>query len=71
MQALSQHNFTEMKDIFTSGKFNLHHSSPRLARNPKTGETLHIPVKTIIHFKAGKQMRDRVNASHGKCDIIK
>jgi integration host factor subunit beta len=53
------------------GSFNLHHSSPRLARNPKTGETLHIPVKTIIHFKAGKQMRDRVNASHGKRDIIK
>jgi integration host factor subunit beta len=53
------------------GSFNLHNTSPRLARNPKTGETLHIPVKKIIHFKAGKQMRDRVNASHGKCDIIK
>ena len=52
------------------GSFNLHHSTPRLGRNPKTGELLHIPVKPIIHFKAGKQMRDRVNASHGKCDII-
>jgi integration host factor subunit beta len=53
------------------GSFDLHHSSPRLGRNPRTGEPLHIPVKTIVHFKAGKQMRDRVNASHGKRDIIK
>jgi integration host factor subunit beta len=53
------------------GSFNLHHHSPRLSRNPKTGEPLHIPVKPIIHFKAGKQMRDRVNASHGRCNIIK
>jgi integration host factor subunit beta len=53
------------------GSFNLHHHSPRIGRNPKTGEPLQIPVKPTIHFKAGKEMRDRVNASHGKRDIIK
>jgi integration host factor subunit beta len=53
------------------GSFNLHHNSPRLGRNPRTGEPLQIPVKPTIHFKAGKEMRDRVNASHGKRDIIK
>ena len=53
------------------GSFDLHHSTPRLGRNPGTGEPLHIPVKTVVHFKAGKQMRDRVNASHGNCHIIK
>ena len=53
------------------GSFNLHHNSPRLGRNPRTGEPLQIPVKPTIHFKAGKEMRDRFNASHGKRDIIK
>jgi integration host factor subunit beta len=53
------------------GSFDLHHHSPKLGRNPRTGESLHIPVKSIIRFKAGKQMRDRVNATHGKCNIIK
>ena len=53
------------------GSFNLHHHSSRLGRNPRTGEPLQIPVKPTIHFKAGKEMRDRVNASHGKRDIIK
>jgi integration host factor subunit beta len=53
------------------GSFELHHHSPRLSRNPRTGESLRLIAKKVVHFKAGKQMRDRVNASHGKCNIIK
>jgi integration host factor subunit beta len=30
------------------------------ARNPKTGEQLHIPQRKRIKFKAGKELRDRV-----------
>ena len=37
-------------------------ASPRIARNPKTGEAVNLPAKVAIHFKPGKEMRDRVNA---------
>jgi integration host factor subunit beta len=53
------------------GSFDLHHCTPRLGRNPRTVESLRLIAKKVVHFKAGKQMRDRVNASHGKRDIIK
>jgi integration host factor subunit beta len=43
------------------GSFYFRHRAPRLARNPKTGETVDLPAKTVAHFKSGKEMRDRVN----------
>ena len=51
------------------GSFNLHHRAPRIARNPKTGETLELSTKTVVHFKPGKEMRDQVNASRDHCQI--
>jgi len=43
------------------GSFSLHHHPARKGRNPKTGESVSIPAKYIPHFKAGKELRDRVN----------
>ena len=51
------------------GSFNLHHRPPRIARNPKTGEAINLPAKVALHFKPGKEMRDRVNALRDKCGI--
>jgi integration host factor subunit beta len=51
------------------GSFDLHRRSPRIARNPKTGEAVNLPAKVAIHFKPGKEMRDRVNAEHDQCGI--
>ncbi len=51
------------------GSFNLRHRLPRIARNPKTGESVHSPAKVVIHFKPGKEMKDRVNAARHQCDI--
>ena len=45
------------------GSFDIRHRPPRIARNPKSGEALHLPAKVAIHFKPGKEMRDRVNAA--------
>ena len=59
----------ERIEIRGFGCFNLHHRAPRIARNPKTGEALELPTKTLVHFKPGKEMRDRVNASRDQCDI--
>lgn len=43
------------------GSFNLNYRPPRIGRNPKTGETVSVPAKWTPHFKAGKELRDRLN----------
>ena len=45
------------------GSFSLHHRAPRQGRNPKTGETVMLSEKWVPHFKPGKELRERVNAS--------
>ena len=45
------------------GSFTLHHRKPRIGRNPKTGESVSLEGKRVPHFKPGKDMRDRINAS--------
>ena len=45
------------------GNFTKRIRPPRQARNPKTGEAVKLPEKYAIHFKPGKEMRDRVNAN--------
>ena len=53
----------ERIEIRGFGSFDLRHRPPRLARNPMTGEAVNLPAKIALHFKPGKEMRDRVNAS--------
>ena len=45
------------------GSFNLHFRPPRRAHNPKTGEKLITNPKFAVHFKPGKELRERVNAN--------
>ena len=45
------------------GSFSLHFRAPRTGRNPKTGDTVELDGKNVPHFKPGKELRDRVNAS--------
>ncbi|MEY3018364.1 MAG: hypothetical protein RL336_1499 [Pseudomonadota bacterium] len=45
------------------GSFTLHYREPRRGRNPKTGEAVQLDGKYVPHFKPGKELRDRVNAS--------
>lgn len=47
------------------GTFSLHYRPPRLAHNPKTGEKLMTDPKYAVHFKPGKDMRERINATMG------
>jgi integration host factor subunit beta len=51
------------------GGFDRHHRAPRSARNPKTGKAVQLPAKVVLHFKPGKDMKDRVNASRDQCVI--
>lgn len=50
------------------GSFALRYRPPRLARNPKTGEQLHTDCKYAVHFKPGKELKERVNEGMGKTD---
>ncbi len=59
----------ERIEIRGFGAFSLHHRSARIGRNPKTGEPVNLPAKVAIHFKPGKEMRERVNASRSQCKI--
>ena len=43
------------------GSFGLNHRPARVGRNPKSGERVHVPEKFVPHFKAGKELRERVD----------
>ena len=43
------------------GSFGLNYRPPRTGRNPKSGEKVHVPEKYVPHFKAGKELRERVD----------
>ena len=53
----------ERIEIRGFGSFSLHHRPPRAGRNPKTGGSVSLPGKHVPHFKPGKELRERVNAS--------
>ena len=43
------------------GSFSLHYREARVGRNPKTGESVEVPAKSIPYFRAGKEFRERVD----------
>jgi integration host factor subunit beta len=45
------------------GSFALNYRPPRMGRNPKSGEKVSVPSKWVPHFKAGKELRERVDQS--------
>lgn len=45
------------------GSFQIRHRPARSSHNPKTGVRLQTPEKFLPAFKAGKEMRERVNRS--------
>ena len=55
--ALATGNRVEIRGF---GSFDLNYRPPRIGRNPKTGEKVAVSCKYAPHFKAGKELRDRV-----------
>lgn len=43
------------------GSFSLHYRQPRVGRNPKTGDSVKLEAKSVPHFKAGKELKERVD----------
>ncbi|GKS68196.1 integration host factor subunit beta [Nitrosomonas sp. PY1] len=48
------------------GSFDLNYRPPRVGRNPKSGDKVKVPEKYVPHFKAGKEMRERVDYKEKK-----
>ena len=51
----------ERIEIRGFGSMTLHYRPPRVGRNPKTGNKVHIPEKYVPHFKPGLGLRKQVN----------
>jgi len=45
------------------GSFTVSTRAARVGRNPRSGEKVHVPAKRVPHFKAGKELRERVDAT--------
>ena len=43
------------------GSFSVNYRSPRVGRNPRSGESVHVPEKRVPHFKPGKALRQAVD----------
>lgn len=57
-EALSRGDRIEIRGF---GSFALNYRPPRIGRNPKSGEKVQVPEKYVPHFKAGKELRERVD----------
>ncbi|MBL8447382.1 MAG: integration host factor subunit beta [Zoogloeaceae bacterium] len=58
VDSLSQGGRIEIRGF---GSFALNYRPPRVGRNPKSGEKVKVPQKYVPHFKAGKELRERVD----------
>jgi integration host factor subunit beta len=56
--ALSRGSRVELRGF---GAFTVKHRGARTGRNPRTGESVPVDEKVVPFFKAGKELRERVN----------
>jgi integration host factor subunit beta len=47
------------------GAFSVRRRPARIGRNPRTGESVSVKAKSVPFFKAGKELRQRVDQSSG------
>jgi len=45
------------------GAFSIRQRDARTARNPKNGQEVKIGARNSIYFRAGKELRERINAA--------
>lgn len=57
-QSLSQGHRIEIRGF---SSFGLHVRQPRTGRNPRSGARVQVPAKHVPHFKASKELRERVD----------
>ena len=60
VDAMSEGGRVELRGF---GAFSVRSRPARTGRNPRTGETVDVPAKSVPFFKSGKELRERLNAS--------
>lgn len=65
-QALSAGDKVEIRGF---GSFLLKSYNAYTGRNPKTGEKVFVPKKELPFFRAGKDLREKVNGGLGEDDL--
>lgn len=56
-EALTDHHHIEIRGF---GTFKVRERKARMARNPRTGDRVHVPSRTVPVFKPSKEMRAQV-----------
>ncbi len=59
-EALARGERVELRGF---GSFAVKEHAPRVGRNPRTGEAVQVQAKFRPHFKSGKELRRRINAT--------
>ena len=62
IDAVAEGNRVELRGF---GAFSVKRREPRVGRNPRTGEAVHVEEKHVPFFKTGKLLRDRLNGKSG------
>ncbi|QQS16663.1 MAG: HU family DNA-binding protein [Neisseriales bacterium] len=58
IQAIRKEQRIEIRGF---GAFFLRYRQARTSRNPKTGQSVQTPAKYRLHFKPGKDLKERIN----------
>ena len=59
VQTLAEEGRVELRNF---GVFQVKRRGPRKARNPRTGEKVFVPEKSVVTFKPGQLVQQRVEA---------
>jgi len=62
-EALSRGDRVELRGF---GAFSVKHRDGRVGRNPRTGESVEVPEKSVPFFKTGKELRERLNEGYNQ-----
>lgn len=57
-QAVAKGRRVEIRDF---GVFERYIQKPRVSRNPKNGQRVEVDARPSVHFKPGKELKERVN----------
>jgi len=55
---LAEGNRVELRGF---GAFSVKHRPSRTGRNPRTGQAVDVPAKSVPYFKTGKDLREKLN----------
>ena len=65
VEGLAQGRRVELRGF---GVFTVRQRKPRVSRNPSTNEKVEVPAKKAPHFKAGKELHERLNKDYSGTD---